>query len=104
MDLTKKKLEKARKKRGRGKRKAKIENEGCESNLCRIQSVVEFKMKKTLLNNENVFLLLGDVLIELNFLQSEIEESVWEKECEIRKYKAIESVTYSEKTRCLWLR
>ena len=61
-------------------------------------------MKKTLLNNENVFLLLGDVLIELNFLQRDVEESVWEKECEIRKYKAIESVTYSEKTRCLWLR
>lgn len=47
---------------------------------------------------------MGDVLIELNFLQSDMEDKVWEKECEIRKYKAIESVTYSEKTRCLWLR
>jgi len=61
-------------------------------------------METTRFNNENVFLLMGDVLIELNFLQSDMEDKVWEKECEIRKYKAIESVTFSEKTRCLWLR
>lgn len=61
-------------------------------------------MEKIRFTNENVFLLMGDVLIELNFLQSDMEDKVWENECEIRKYKAIESVTYSEKTRCLWLR